>query len=216
MSNVIILGGHGRVALLTAQLLTGRGDTVSSVIRKAEQQDDVRATGAEPVVADIEQLDIAGLTDLVRGHDAIVWAAGAGGGSAERTWAVDRDAAIRSMHAALEAEVQRFVLVSWSDAGLGHGVPEDDDFFAYAEAKTVADAVLRDSALDWTIVAPSTLTDDEPTGSVDWDGSSTQVPRGDVAHVVADVVENPGTAGNTFRFNTGSTPVAEFLRADAV
>ncbi|MDN4647966.1 SDR family oxidoreductase [Curtobacterium sp. PsM8] len=212
MSNVIILGGHGRVALLTAQLLTGRGDTVSSVIRKAEQQDDVRATGAEPVVADIEQLDIAGLTDLVRGHDAIVWAAGAGGGSAERTWAVDRDAAIRSMHAALEAEVQRFVLVSWSDAGLGHGVPEDDDFFAYAEAKTVADAVLRDSALDWTIVAPSTLTDDDATGSVETADPSSSIARGDVAALVAASLHDDASVGKTFRVNTGDVAIEQFVR----
>ncbi|PZE58421.1 NAD-dependent dehydratase [Curtobacterium sp. MCPF17_047] len=212
MSNVIILGGHGRVALLTAQLLTARGDTVSSVIRKAEQQDDVRGTGAEPVVADIEQLDIAGLTDLVRGHDAIVWAAGAGGGSAERTWAVDRDAAIRSMHAALQADVQRFVLVSWSDAGLGHGVPEDDDFFAYAEAKTVADAVLRDSALDWTIVAPSTLTDDEPTGSVETADPSSSIARGDVAALVAAALHDDASVGKTFRVNTGDVAIEQFVR----
>lgn len=212
MSNVIILGGHGRVALLTAQLLTARGDTVSSVIRKAEQQDDVRATGAEPVVADIEQLDIAGLTDLVRGHDAIVWSAGAGGGSAERTWAVDRDAAIRTMHAALEAEVHRYVLVSWSDAGLGHGVPEDDDFFAYAEAKTIADAVLRDSALDWTVVAPSTLTDDEPTGAVEAADPSSSIARGDVAALVAAALHDDASVGKTFRVNTGSTPIEQFVR----
>ncbi|PYY33326.1 NAD-dependent dehydratase [Curtobacterium sp. MCJR17_055] len=212
MSNVIILGGHGRVALLTAQLLTARGDTVSSVIRKAEQQDDVRATGAEPVVADIEQLDIAGLTDLVRGHDAVVWSAGAGGGSADRTWAVDRDAAIRTMHAALDADVHRYVLVSWSDAGLGHGVPEDDDFFAYAEAKTVADAVLRDSALDWTVVAPSTLTDDEPTGAVETADPSSSIARGDVAALVAAALHDDASVGKTFRVNTGSTPIEQFVR----
>jgi nucleoside-diphosphate-sugar epimerase len=212
MSNVIILGGHGRVALLTAQLLTARGDTVSSVIRKPEQQDDVRATGAEPVVADIEQLDIAGLTDLLRGHDAVVWSAGAGGGSAERTWAVDRDAAIRTMHAALEADVHRYVLVSWSDAGLGHGVPEDDDFFAYAESKTVADAVLRDSALDWTVVAPSTLTDDEPTGAVEAADPSSSIARGDVAALVAAALHDDASVGKTFRVNTGSTPIEQFVR----
>ncbi|PYY45475.1 NAD(P)H-binding protein [Curtobacterium sp. MCBD17_023] len=212
MSNVIILGGHGRVALLTAQLLTARGDTVSSVIRKAEQQDDVRATGGEPVVADIEQLDIAGLTDLVRGHDAVVWSAGAGGGSADRTWAVDRDAAIRTMHAALDADVHRYVLVSWSDAGLGHGVPEDDDFFAYAEAKTVADAVLRDSALDWTVVAPSTLTDDEPTGAVETADPSSSIARGDVAALVAAALHDDASVGKTFRVNTGSTPIEQFVR----
>jgi nucleoside-diphosphate-sugar epimerase len=213
MSNVIVLGGHGRVALHVARLLSEAGDSVDAVIRKPEQQDDVRATGAEPVVADIEQLDIAGLTDLLRGHDAVVWSAGAGGGSAERTWAVDRDAAIRTMHAALEADVSRYVLVSWADAGLGHGVPEDDDFFAYAEAKTVADAVLRDSALDWTVVAPSTLTDDDATGAVESADPSSSIARADVAAVVVAALHDDASVGKTFRINTGNVPIAEFVRS---
>lgn len=216
MSNVIVLGGHGKVALLATRILSERGHTVTSVIRNADQSDEIRAHGGEPHVADIQQQSLNDFAELIRGHDAVVWSAGAGGGSVDRTWAIDRDAAVLSIQGAKQAGVDRYVMVSWSGSQLDHGIPQDQDFFAYAQSKMIADAVLRDSGLQWTIVAPSTLTDDEPTGSVDWHGSSTQVPRGDVAHVVADVVENPGTAGNTFRFNTGSTPVAEFLRADAV
>lgn len=120
-----------------------------------------------------------------------------------------------TVQAAARAGVDRYVMVSWSGSVLDHGVPQDDDFFAYAQSKYVADAVLRDSGLAWTVVAPSTLTDDEPTGGVDWDGSSSQVPRGDVAHVVADVVEDPSTAGHTFRFNGGATEIVAFLAARA-
>ena len=36
MSNVLILGGHGKVALLAAPLLAAAGHTVTSAIRKAE------------------------------------------------------------------------------------------------------------------------------------------------------------------------------------
>ncbi|WP_144711649.1 SDR family oxidoreductase [Curtobacterium pusillum] len=213
MSNVIVLGGHGKVALLATRILADRGHTVTSVIRNADQADEVRAHGGQPHVADIQQQTITDFAELVHGHDAVVWSAGAGGGSADRTWAVDRDAAILSMQGAARAGVDRYVMVSWSGSVLDHGVPQDDDFFAYAQSKVIADAVLRDSGLRWTIVAPSTLTDDEPTGSIGWDGSSTQVPRGDVAHVVADAVESDHTVGKTLRFNTGSTPIADFLRS---
>jgi nucleoside-diphosphate-sugar epimerase len=212
MSNVILFGGHGRVALLATRILADRGHTVTSVIRDPDQADDVRAHGGEPHVADIQQQTIAGFAELIHGHDAVVWSAGAGGGSADRTWAIDRDAAILSVQGAAKAGVDRYVIVSWSGSVLDHGVPQEDDFFAYAQSKVIADAVLRDSGLRWTVVAPSTLTDDEPTGSIDWDGSSTEVPRGDVAHVVADAVEDDATVGKTIRFNTGSTPIAEFLR----
>ncbi|MFJ4220326.1 NAD(P)H-binding protein [Curtobacterium luteum] len=215
MSNVILFGGHGKVALLATKILSDRGHTVTSVIRDPDQSDDVRAHGGEPRVADIQEQTLESFTDLVRGHDVVVWSAGAGGGSVDRTWAIDRDAAVLTVQAAARAGVDRYVMVSWSGSVLDHGVPQDDDFFAYAQSKYVADAVLRDSGLAWTVVAPSTLTDDEPTGRVDWDGSSSEVPRGDVAHVVADVVEDPATAGHTVRFNGGSTEIAAFLRAAA-
>ncbi|TDN45472.1 putative NADH-flavin reductase [Curtobacterium flaccumfaciens] len=212
MSNVILFGGHGKVALLATRILTDRGHTVTSVIRKADQADEIRAHGGEPHVADIQQQTLTDFAELIHGHDAVVWSAGAGGGSADRTWAIDRDAAILSVQGAAKAGVDRYVMVSWSGSVLDHGVPQDNDFFAYAQSKMIADAVLRDSGLRWTVVAPSTLTDDEPTGSVDWDGSSTEVPRGDVAHVVADALESDATVGKTIRFNTGSTPIADFLR----
>ncbi|WP_439693131.1 SDR family oxidoreductase [Curtobacterium sp. SP.BCo] len=213
MSNVIILGGHGKVALLATRLLADRGHTVTSVIRDPDQADEIRAHGGEPHVADIQQQTLTDFAELIHGHDAVVWSAGAGGGSADRTWAIDRDAAILSIQGAAKAGVDRYVLVSWSGSVLDHGVPQDNDFFAYAQSKMIADAVLRDSGLRWTVVAPSTLTDDDGTGSIDWDGSSTEVPRADVAHVVADAVESDATVGKTIRFNTGSTPIAGFLRS---
>lgn len=214
MSDIIIFGGHGKVALLATRILTERGHHVTSVIRKPEQADEIAQHGGEATIADIQELTLSGFEDLVRGKDAVLWSAGAGGGSVDRTWAIDRDAAVLSVQATVRAGVERYVMVSWSGSQLDHGVPQDDDFFAYAQSKMIADAVIRDSGLEWTIVAPSTLTDDEPTGAVDWDGTGAKVSRGDVAHVIADVLESSGSAGSTFRFNSGSTPVADFIRAD--
>ncbi|RXZ39973.1 NAD(P)H-binding protein, partial [Agromyces binzhouensis] len=100
MAKVLVIGGHGRVALQLARILADRGDEVDSVIRNPEHAAEVGATGANPVVADVEALDVAGLAELIAGHDAVVWSAGAGGGDPARTRAVDHDAAVRSMDAA--------------------------------------------------------------------------------------------------------------------
>ena len=54
MSRIVIIGGHGKVALHLARILTDRGDQVTSVIRNPDHAEDVAATGAQPVVADIE------------------------------------------------------------------------------------------------------------------------------------------------------------------
>src|SRR5277367_5878815 len=166
MSRIVIIGGHGKVALHLARILTDRGDQVTSVFRNPDHTDDVSATGARPVVADIENLDTPALADLLAGHDAVVFSAGAGGGDSERTYAVDRDAAIRVIDAAGQAGVPRFVMVSYFGAGPEHGVPKDDPFFAYAEAKAAADAYLRSSELGWTVLGPGRLTLEPATGRI--------------------------------------------------
>src|ERR1700726_4268188 len=169
MARVIVIGGHGKVALQLARILTDCGDQVSSVFRNPDQSDDVAATGAKPVVADIEKLDTNALADLLTGHDAVVFSAGAGGGNPARTYAVDRDAAIRVIDAAARAGVKRFVMVSYFGAGPDHGVPQDNSFYPYAESKAAADAHLRGSGLDWTGLGAGWLTFEPATGRIEID-----------------------------------------------
>jgi hypothetical protein len=83
MSHVLVIGAHGKVALLAQELLVRDGHAVTGLVRKAEQADDVRATGAEVVLADIQTIGDDELATLVGEHDVVVWSAGAGGGSAE-------------------------------------------------------------------------------------------------------------------------------------
>lgn len=217
MSRIMILGGHGSIALLLAHSLVDRGDTVTvtSVIRNIDHERDVAATGAVPLVADLEILDVEQLTNIVSGNDAIVWSAGAGGGDPARTYAVDRDAAIRSMDAAVAAGVRRYVMVSWMGSRPDHGVPEDSHFFPYADAKLAADEHLRASGLDWTILGPGTLTRDAPTGRIAVDpAEDVEVTRADVAAVIAAALDDPdATIGRTVRFGNGDMPIKEALRA---
>ncbi|HME74143.1 MAG TPA: NAD(P)H-binding protein, partial [Mycobacterium sp.] len=110
MSRIVIIGGHGKVALHLARSLSQRGDEVTSVFRNPDHAEDVAATGARPVVADIEILDTDALAELLAGNDAVVFSAGAGGGNPARTYAVDRDAAIRVIDAAGLAGTRRFVM----------------------------------------------------------------------------------------------------------
>ncbi|HEY0227043.1 MAG TPA: NAD(P)H-binding protein [Mycobacterium sp.] len=211
MARVIVFGGHGKVALQLARILTERGDEVTSVFRNPDQSDDVAATGASPAVADIERLDTDALADLVAGHDAVVFSAGAGGGDPARTYAVDRDAAIRVIDAAAQAGVGRFVMVSYFGAGPDHGVAQDDPFFAYAEAKAAADAYLRSSELAWTVLGPGRLTAQPATGKIVLAEGKGEVSRGDVALVAAAALADDSTVRRTIEFNNGDIPIAEAL-----
>ncbi|MDT0202250.1 NAD(P)H-binding protein [Nocardioides sp. AE5] len=213
MSRIAIIGGHGKVALHLARILSDRGEAVTSVFRNPDHAHDVAATGATPVVADIETLDTTGIGELLAGHDAVVFSAGAGGGNPERTYAVDRDAAIRAIDAAGAQGVERFVMVSYFGAGPDHGVPETVPFFHYAEAKAAADAHLRVSDLAWTVLGPSGLTLEPATGLIEVapaSGGST-VSRENVALVAAAALVDESTIGRTIEFNDGTVPITEAL-----
>jgi uncharacterized protein YbjT (DUF2867 family) len=211
MARVIVIGGHGKVALQLARILSEGGDQVTSVFRNPDHSDDVAATGAQPVAADIEQLDTDALAGLLTGHHAVVFSAGAGGGSPARTYAVDRDAAIRAIDAAAQAGVRRFVMVSYFGAGPDHGVPQGDPFFPYAEAKAAADAHLRASDLDWTVLGPGRLTLEPATGRITVGKGKGEVSRADVALVVAATLHDDSTIRRTIEFNNGDIPIAEAL-----
>ncbi|MGX5715357.1 SDR family oxidoreductase [Arthrobacter sp. MAHUQ-56] len=214
MTRIAIIGGHGKVALLLSAMLADEGHSVTSFIRNPDHSADVAGTGATPVVLDVENATTAEIAGALEGHDALVWSAGAGGGNPGRTYAVDRDAAIRSMDAAAQAGVDRYVMVSYLGAGKNHGVPEDNSFYAYAEAKAAADEYLRGSKLAWTILGPGALTDNPGTGLIDVDpapGGSRETSRANTAIVAAAVLDLPETAGRTIEFRDGTLPVAAAL-----
>lgn len=215
MKRIAIVGGHGKIALSLAQLLTSRGHHVHSLIRKPEQEADISATGAMPVIADVEQLSAEELSEIFTGHDAVVFSAGAGGGSAERTYSVDRDAAIRTMDAAAHAGVMRYVMVSYKGAGFDHGVPEDNDFFAYAEAKAAADDHLRKGPLHYTIVGPGSLSSEPASGAIGLgdEANDEHTSRDNVARVLAEVIDADNTIGQTIEFTDGSTQISDAIAA---
>jgi uncharacterized protein YbjT (DUF2867 family) len=214
MTKIAIIGGHGKVALHLARLLTTDGHEVSSLIRNPDHSADVTSTGATPVLADVEDLSVDQIAAALAGHDAVVWSAGAGGGGAERTYAVDRDAAIRSMDAAAQAGVDRYVMVSYQGSRADHGASPDDGMFAYYEAKAAADDYLRGTTLNWTILGPSTLTLNAATGSISV-GSDARgdTSRENVALVAAAALTDDNTVGAFIEFTDGDVPIGEAVAA---
>jgi nucleoside-diphosphate-sugar epimerase len=211
---VAIAGGHGQIALHLTRLLHARGDEVISLIRNPAHADDVRDAGGEPVVCDLEGATVDEVTDAIRGADAAVFAAGAGPGSgAERKLTVDRDGAIKLLAAAVAVNAPRYVIVS----AVGAENPPDGDevFQVYLRAKAEADAAVRGSDRQWTIVRPGGLTDDPGTGRVllSTDPFRGEVPREDVAAVLAAVLGEHPSIGKIFYVNGGEDPVEQALAA---
>jgi uncharacterized protein YbjT (DUF2867 family) len=213
VSTVAIAGGHGKIALLLERALAERGDTVRGLIRNPDQEEDLRAAGVEPVLCDLEgDGDVAA---AVRGADAVVFAAGAGPGSGEaRKSTMDLGGAVKLIDAAKAEGISRYLMVSsmGADEAPAEGTESGDAVFgAYLRAKAAADAALRDSGLDYTIVRPGSLTDDPGTGKVliaEHTGRG-QIPRADVAAVFVACLDEPRTIGKSFDLIAGDTPIAE-------
>ena len=93
---VAIAGAHGKIALRLTRLLTADDDSVIGLIRNPDQATDVSERGGSPMLCDLESASDAQIAAAIKGTDAAVFAAGAGGGSsAARTLAVDRGGAIK-------------------------------------------------------------------------------------------------------------------------
>jgi uncharacterized protein YbjT (DUF2867 family) len=215
--DVLVAGGHGKVARRLLALLAADGHRARGLIRKQEQAADLEAVGAEPVLADLEAGPGQGgdLVPHVRGADAVVFAAGAGPGSGPaRKKTVDLGGAVKLVDAARATGVRRYVMVS----SIGAQAPEAamGPMRPYLEAKAEADRYLAASGLDFTIVRPGSLTDAPGTGRVLVTtrlGRRGRVPRDDVAAVLAAVLAAPNTVGTTFELFTGDVPIAEAVAA---
>jgi uncharacterized protein YbjT (DUF2867 family) len=210
--NVVIVGGHGQIALRLLRLLGERGDTGRGVIRDPGQAVDLEAIGATPIVLDIENREIG---DAVAGADAVVFAAGAGPGSGQaRKQTVDFAGAVKLIHAAKAHDISRYLIVS--AMGTNHPERWSEQMRPYYEAKAAADKEVTESGLDYTIVRPGGLTNDPGTGAVeiaerlDRSGS---VSRDDVAAVLAEALSAENTIGKDFDLLGGDTPIPEAVRS---
>lgn len=205
---ITIVGAHGSVAQLLHPKLIEKGHSVRGIIRKEEQAKTLKDMGVEPVIADIErETDIS---DAVGHVDAVVFAAGAGPGSGkERKYTVDRDGAIKLMRACQANGINRYIMIS----AMGLDTPRGNEVFqVYQKAKAEADEALINSGLNYTIIKPGRLTDDEGTGQIkvgDLEGG--EIPRDDVASVISVSLENESTHRKSFDLISGDQPIEDAL-----
>jgi uncharacterized protein YbjT (DUF2867 family) len=210
---VVVAGGHGKIGLLTLGLLAARGDRARGIVRNPDHAPDLEAAGAEAIVCDMEQAGAAEIGPLIKGADAVIFAAGAGpgsGGARKRT--VDYGAAVKLIEACALEHISRYLMVS--AMGVNHPDSWTEEMRPYWQAKSEADAQLEASGLEHTIVRPGRLSDDPGTGRIevarilDHGG---KVPRDDVAATLVACLDEPATIKLAFDLIEGETPIAEAL-----
>lgn len=216
MTRVAIVGGHGQVARQLIHVLRRYDDDVVALVRKEEYRAELEQRGAEVRILDIEAQDADAFAAAFDGCGAVVFAAGGGpDGNVERKRTVDLEGSLKSIAGARAAGIDRFVQIS--AINVDDPLPDDtgEVWRAYVEAKRDADAALRDSGLDWTIIRPGRLTDDPATGKVALgpDVARGDVTRADVAAVVAAVIDVDSTIGQQWNLVNGDVPVEQAVRS---
>lgn len=207
---VFIAGATGQVGRKAVEKAIDAGHAVTGMVRREEDRGDLEAIGAKTYMADVTEPGT--LDRAIAGHDAVVFAVGSQGEAVE---AVDRDGAINLCDATKRVGIDRFVLLS----SIGAGHPEDaDQLEDYLHAKHEADEYVMSSGLDWTILRPGTLTDEQEKGQIRTkarfdreDAEGLEVSRADVAGVIVRTLDEPRTIGASFEFVEGGTEIQEAL-----
>jgi len=196
-------------------MLLGAGHEPVALVRAPEQVAALETAGVTARLLDIEASDADAFATAFDGCEAVVFAAGGGpDGNIDRKRTVDLEGAVKSIEAAQRVGIRRFVQVS----AINVDEPVEEDaapvWKAYVEAKRDADAALRDSGLDWTIVRPGRLTDVPGTGRIALgDVPRGEVPRADVAETLVAVLEDPRSVGHQWNLVSGDVDVRAAVAA---
>ena len=182
---VLLLGATGGVGSHLLRAALAAGHEVRVLVRDATALDVTE--GVDIVIGDATT--VSHVAEAVRGQEAVLNAIGS-----------------RNLRSPIEVDVGRVLLPAMTAAGVGRlivcsafGVGDSERdagvlqrmFFhtvlgrVYA-AKEIADAEVRGSDLDWTLVYPTRLTDDAATGQLAVgerlpEGAGVHVARADVA-----------------------------------
>lgn len=211
---VLVVGANGQIGKNIVSLL-GKDNqyTVKAMIRKKEQANDLEKLGAETVIADLETE--TGVKEAASGCDAIIFTAGSGGKTgADKTMLVDLDGAFKSIEAAEEHSIKRFIMVS----ALHSDSPEQwkEGMEHYYTAKRRADERLRNSKLEYTILRPGWLTNDAGKGTIEASkrlGKDGHISRQDVAAAAVQTLSLNNTYQQTIEMIEGKTPIQKALQS---
>lgn len=207
---VAIIGANGNVGRRLGKILADKNHEPVGFIRNEEQVKNQEAIGVEAQIADIMETMTEEYVPLLKGMDAVVFTAGAGGKGVDLTEAIDGDGAEKIIRAAEIAGVNRFLMVS-AIPDAGRSVDTNESFEFYMRMKRRADVTLANSELNWTILRPGTLTDDVGNGNITL-GHAIEygdVSRDHVAEVLAELLEHADTGEMILELTDGDTPIEE-------
>lgn len=206
--NVLVAGANGTTGRLIIDILNqSEAYNPIAMVRKQEQKEHFDNQKVQTVLADLE----GDLSQAVQGADKVIFAAGSGG---KNVIGVDQEGAKKMIDASKEAGVKKFVMLG----SIGTDDPsQGGDLTDYLKAKQNADEYLRSSGLDYVIVRPGALTNEDATGKIKTGGiaeldKSGNISRADVAQTLVEVLPNEIKLHETFEIMAGDTPIKQAVQ----
>lgn len=211
--NVLVIGANGQIGKhVISQLKDHKEHTVRAMVRRKEQADAFDKAGIQPVLADLEGT-VDELATAMKGSDAIVFTAGSGGNTgSDKTLLIDLDGAVKTMEAAEQAGISRYIMVSalyaedrtrWSE-----------QIKPYYAAKHYADKQLEDTSLQYTILRPGGLLNEPGRGKIttNTEDGEKSIPREDVASVIVAVLNAKNTYRKAIPLVSGEHSIQEIVQ----
>jgi uncharacterized protein YbjT (DUF2867 family) len=205
--NVLVAGANGTTGRIIIDLLKrSKVYQPIAMVRKQEQKDHFEKENVSTVLADLEE----DVSHTVKNADRVIFAAGSKG---KNVIGVDQDGAKKLTDAAKEAGLEKFVMLSAMGADNPSISTELED---YLKAKQNADHHLRSSGLNYSIVRPGRLTDDDGTGKIQLNEKlkiQGSISRADVAKTLVEALEEDVKHNEVFEILSGEVPIEKAVRS---
>jgi uncharacterized protein YbjT (DUF2867 family) len=216
---IAVFGAHGKIGQrLIAKLAQSREFKALAFYRNIEQKTTFDKLGVESRLLTLEA-PVDEIAHNIKGAYAVVFSAGAGGTGLDKTFSIDLDGAVKTMEAAEQAGVRRYVMVSAFGAQ-NRDVWYNGPIRSYYIAKKYADRILATTQLEYTILEPARLLDGDGTGKIAdpataYSAASAEraIHREDVASFIVEALEDSrGTSyRKTIPLINGAIPIQGFL-----
>ncbi|WP_433959106.1 SDR family oxidoreductase [Cytobacillus horneckiae] len=208
---VLVVGANGQIGKhVINKLKESNHFTPRAMVRKQEQFDYFNDLGVDTVLASLTGT-VDEIAEAAKDCEAIVFTAGSGGHTGyDQTLLIDLDGAGKTIEAAQKAGVDRFIMVSAIHADKRESWTAIQP---YMVAKHYADKMLVASGLNYTILRPGGLLNEEPTGKISIGShiDRSTIPREDVASTILAVLENNNTINQSFDLVSGETPINDAI-----
>lgn len=203
MSKTLIIGASGQIGKMTTQKLLDDGTTVVGLVRDKSKLSDIKSENLEVVEGDLEQ----DFSHAFKGCDRVIFAAGSGGSTgADKTMLIDLWSACKAVDYAKAANVSQFVMIS--SIGADDPAQGSDEMKPYLVAKHMADEHLINSGLNYTVLRPGSLKDEDAKGGFQTAKPDSKekmiITREDVAEALVFVLGNQNVNNSTYELFNGN------------